>query len=156
MEKCPLMKNMCLSPYFREFIAERSPMHVKGSVKNSHGDCQFTVHWRFQIGEKTFECEKMGRPIFVPHTLSNMSKFTLMRNLTHVENLEKCVHAEWGRWLSTECPSHSVALRFLHSTVDRLPKILKLIFTLALKTDLDIPNSFPEFECFLKAYERHI
>lgn len=30
MEKCPLMKNMCLSPSFREFIAERSPMNVKG------------------------------------------------------------------------------------------------------------------------------
>lgn len=30
MEKYPLVKNMYLSPYFREFIAERSSMNVKG------------------------------------------------------------------------------------------------------------------------------
>lgn len=70
--------------------SRKEPYECKGSVKNCHGDCQFTVHRRFQVGEKTFECEKMGRPVFVPHTLCNTSKFTLMRNLIHVENLEKC------------------------------------------------------------------
>ena len=41
----------------------------------------------------------MGRPLFLPHTLFNMSKFIVMGNLINVKNLEEksvCEEAEWG------------------------------------------------------------
>lgn len=86
MEKCPLMKQFASFTLLQRIHNRKELCKCKGSVKNFNGDCQLTVHQRFQTGEKTFECKNMERHIFVPHTLFSMSKFTPMRHLINAEN----------------------------------------------------------------------
>lgn len=78
MEICPLMKNMPLLLYFRGCKTERSPWTVQDLGRTFIVSANVTVNQRFQTGERTLECKKMERHIFVPNTLFNMGKFTLM------------------------------------------------------------------------------